>query len=340
MIKHNNYVQTLRLNKTITKQPTITVPTIIPTVQPTKPTIPPNNYKHYFGISATFRNERPYLKEWIDHYIRIGATIIILYDDRSSDNPLAVLQPYIDRKIVIYHKAQNFVYTYYNVMEVVRNYKYMCKWMAFIDIDEFLYNTKPTEKLIHILEDYDRSNIRAIHVNWLCFGSNNSNRYLNIPSTSRYTRRCDKLFGLNSEVKSIIQPSIIKNVTSSHIFELQPPNIYYNDNKEPNKLGMNNIILENLETNIKPYFASYGVKVTPQNVANKMSDKQYPPSYARLCINHYITRSKDEYKEKAIRYDSKRPDRYGETAFNNLNKHLNKVEDDHIHRILSFYNNI
>ena len=338
MINHNTYIQQLKKNHptpqpqpknkpvTLSKPPSVSVPLIKLT-----------SYPHYFGVSATFRNEKPYLKEWIDHYLKIGATIIFLYDDRSSDNPLTVLQPYIDKKQVIYNRAKNFVYTYYNVMEVVRNYKHLCKWVAFVDIDEFLYNTKPGEKIINILEEYDRNNIKAVYVNWLCFGSNNSNRHLSIPSTYRYTRRCEKTFGLNSEVKSIIQPSIIKHVDSSHIFHLLPGNSYYNDNKELNKLGMNDSILENLESNIKPYFASYGVVVTPQNLPGKMKDKQYPPSYARLCINHYITRSRDEYKEKAIRYDDKRPDRYGEKAFNNLNKYLNKVEDDTIHRILSYY---
>lgn len=319
------------------KAPTLPLPSSplpsSPLSTPKTPTPPvPKSPSHYFGVSATFRNESPYLKEWIDHNLKIGASLIILYDDRSSDSPLSILQPYINSKKVIYNKAVNFAYTYYNVMEVVKNYKNLCKWVAFIDIDEFLYSTT-NNSVINTLKLYDKNDIKAVYVNWLCFGSNHSEKFLNIPVTYRFTRRADKMFGLNSEVKSIIQPAIISDCTSSHIFKLIPGHKYYNNNMESGKLGViNDTFKTNFEKHIKPYFNSYGVNVNLSNVKGKMGDKQYPPTYERLCLNHYITRSRDEYKEKAIRYDCKRPDRYGDAAFNNLNKYLNEVEDDSIHK--------
>lgn len=288
-------------------------------------------YKHYFGVSATFRNEKPYLKEWIDFHLKVGAEIIFLFDDRSTDNPLEVLQPYIERNKVIYNKADKHKQRFPHVRQVVNTYKNLCKWVAFIDIDEFLHSTK-NEKIVKILREFERSDIKAIYVNWLCYGNSWKNKEGKEGVLQRFTRRSDKMFGLNSEVKSIVQPEVIKDLKTSHIFSLKSGVFYYNDKKEKGKLGeINQQFHDNFDQHIKPYFEAYNkdkvVTITKKTAISKMRQKQYPPSYHRLCINHYITKSREEFMGKAKRYDFKRQDRYSTNVFNDINKHLNKVND-------------
>jgi hypothetical protein len=49
---------------------------------------------------AIFRNERPYLQEWILYHFLIGFEHFWLYDNDSTDSPREVLQPFIDRGLV------------------------------------------------------------------------------------------------------------------------------------------------------------------------------------------------------------------------------------------------
>lgn len=289
---------------------------------------------HYFGISATFRNEKPYLKEWVDFHLKIGAEVILLFDDRSEDNPLEVLQPYVNSKKVIYHKANKYKQRFPHIRQVIAKYKKLCRWFAFIDIDEFLHPTQ-NENIVDILKEFDKEGIQAVYVNWLCYGNSWKNKMGKGPVTRRFTRRAEKMFGLNAEVKSIIQPQVVKNLQNSHIFNLKDGVEYYNDRKEKGQLGrITKSYHDNFRKNIRPYYRIYGKKVNKKSLP-KMNNKQYPPSYFRLCINHYITRSREEFLDKARRYDLERQDRYSLTVFNKLNEFLNKVDDPHILRLLS-----
>jgi Glycosyltransferase family 92 len=51
----------------------------------------------YFSICAIFRNEAPYLREWIEFHKLIGAQRFFLYDNGSIDASGAVLAPCASR---------------------------------------------------------------------------------------------------------------------------------------------------------------------------------------------------------------------------------------------------
>ena len=60
-----------------------------------------HRYEHEFAICAIFKDEAPYLKEWIDyHHHVLGATHLYLYNNDSSDNYHDVLRPYIKAGVV------------------------------------------------------------------------------------------------------------------------------------------------------------------------------------------------------------------------------------------------
>ncbi len=51
-------------------------------------------------ICAIFRNEAPYLREWLEFHLLQGAERVYLYNNRSDDDFLSVLAPYLADGVV------------------------------------------------------------------------------------------------------------------------------------------------------------------------------------------------------------------------------------------------
>ena len=58
---------------------------------------------YYLSIMSIFKDETMNLKIWLEHYLWQGVEHFYLIDNGSSDNPLSILQEYIDKEIVSYH---------------------------------------------------------------------------------------------------------------------------------------------------------------------------------------------------------------------------------------------
>lgn len=102
-------------------------------------------------IVAIFRNEAPYLVEWIEFHRLVGAHHFILYDNGSDDASTAVLAPYIEAGIVTVMPWQTFALGI-NAQRLayahaVVNFGWMAEWLACIDIDEFLFSERQVSVL-------------------------------------------------------------------------------------------------------------------------------------------------------------------------------------------------
>ena len=95
-------------------------------------------------IASMFYNEAPYLKEWIEYHRMVGVEHFWLYNNGSTDHWEEVLQPYIEGGIVevTYHPtpAEGFfgATQLRAFKEGIRRAVGNAKWIALIDIDEFL----------------------------------------------------------------------------------------------------------------------------------------------------------------------------------------------------------
>ena len=111
---------------------------------------PKYDKKYRISICGIFKNEASFLKEWIEFHEMIGVEHFYLYNNKSEDSFLEVLQPYIDRGLVTlvnwpYDQAQ--IKAYKNFYET---YRHETQWVSFLDIDEFFcprYETTITEWL-------------------------------------------------------------------------------------------------------------------------------------------------------------------------------------------------
>ena len=56
--------------------------------------------KYRISLCLIFKNEAPFLKEWLDYHLAIGIDHFYLYNNNSDDNYMVIVKPYVDKGIV------------------------------------------------------------------------------------------------------------------------------------------------------------------------------------------------------------------------------------------------
>lgn len=129
-----------------------------------------NKTKHTLSVSAIFKNEAPFLKEWIEYHRLVGVDHFYLYNAKSKDQYFPVLKPYIRSGIVTLiqwhdlpdHLKEDASAWMLSVKipanEHAAKYKALheTKWLVFLDVDEFLVPVK-SDNIATLLENYGDS---------------------------------------------------------------------------------------------------------------------------------------------------------------------------------------
>jgi hypothetical protein len=179
-------------------------------------------FTYNLAICAIFRNEAPYLKEWIEFHRLMGVEHFYLYNNRSVDNFRTVLAPYIEKKIVDliqwpyrfkegshWSPIQCSAY-----QETIDKVKGKVKWLALLDIDEFLFPVKK-DNLIEFLKDYER--FGAVCANWQMYGTSHVTKIPDHQLLIEALRlKAPKDHSENTLVKSIVQPLKVKKCENPH----------------------------------------------------------------------------------------------------------------------------
>ena len=131
---------------------------------------PDYSKKYKISICGIFKNEAPFLKEWIEFHEMIGVEHFYLYNNNSDDNYQTVLIPYIDRGLVTlinwpYNHAQMKAYQHF-----YETYKNETQWVSFLDIDEF-FCPKEDVTLTEWLMKHDKYPVLLVY--WRMFGTSN-----------------------------------------------------------------------------------------------------------------------------------------------------------------------
>lgn len=124
--------------------------------------------KYKVSLCAIFKNEGPYLKEWIEYHRIIGVEHIYLYNNFSEDDYKTILQPYVEEGFVTLaewpvKQGQLAAYTH-----CIENYKQDTNWIGFIDLDEFIVPIKDNN-----IQDFlvKFSNRPTVKLYWNVFGT-------------------------------------------------------------------------------------------------------------------------------------------------------------------------
>lgn len=222
--------------------------------------------KYFLSVAAIFRDEDLYLPEWIEFHRCAGVEHFFLYNHHSSsDKHEEILQPYIDAGVVTLEQAVCDVHcqvpTYTLCME---SYGHLTKWLAFIDLDEFLMPS-PSDaagsndrSLPETLQLFDQH--AAVLVHWLSFGSSMHETTPEGLVIENYVFRAREP---NEVIKSVVQPDRVLE-TGGHNHRYKPGFEAVNDAFVP--------VLFNFATGEAP-------------------STHHPPSVQRLRIHHYRTKS-------------------------------------------------
>jgi hypothetical protein len=97
---------------------------------PTKP--------HYLAIGTMFKNEAPYLIEWLEYHLMVGVTHFYLYNNNSTDDYATVLAPYIQAGQVTVVDWPHLYQQRQCLADCLQRFASQAHWIALLDCDEYL----------------------------------------------------------------------------------------------------------------------------------------------------------------------------------------------------------
>lgn len=142
--------------------------------------------KHFLTFATNFKNENPYLKEWIDYHVKVGVDHFYLYDQDGSEEAKEILKPYEEKGIVTRHPWTHLDGTKYDgatkwwqrnknhmgFSHAAKTYRKEFQWLMKIDVDEFLFPLDGSDSLLTWLKTVDVKKIKGIKVPRINFGNN------------------------------------------------------------------------------------------------------------------------------------------------------------------------
>jgi hypothetical protein len=179
--------------------------------------------KPYLAIAANYRDEAPYLREWIEFHLLVGIERFFLNDNLSEDDHLDVLAPYIEDGTVVVHEQPDLPIGY---RELLKQHRGDARWIAFIDSDEFLFS--PTgRQLPELLREYEQW--PAVGVNRYTFGTSGHRTKPEGLAIESFVRRSPD----PSSIKSIVDPTRTRRILNPHAFSYADDAFAVDENKQP-----------------------------------------------------------------------------------------------------------
>lgn len=187
------------------------------------------DYEFEVAICCIVKNEQ-YLPEWVAYHVLIGVSRFYIYDNESAISVGEVLKTYVKSGLVEVIPIKGAVMQVPAYNHCLKNYGRYCRWIAFIDADEFIVPKNQTGNLPQFLTAYE--DYGGLGVNWLVFGSNGHVTKPDGPQTANYMRRSLKTTSFNEHIKSIIQPRFALKAIDPHHFIYRKKKYSVNENFE------------------------------------------------------------------------------------------------------------
>lgn len=179
---------------------------------------PPYRLQDGISIVCIAKFEAPYIEEWVNYHLNQGIDRIYLYDNESPDGLYKLLEPFI--------QSGKVVYTYYPgrarqldaYNDAIQKFKTRTKYMAFLDCDEFLVPETPESTLFEIIDRLINSNWRCggLAVNWRMYGSSGYDEKPNGSVLASFLYRGDGNSKGSNCIKTIANPRVIKKYRHVH----------------------------------------------------------------------------------------------------------------------------
>jgi hypothetical protein len=248
--------------------------------------------RNYLSICAVYRDEGPYLAEWIEVHCLMGVERFFLYDNQSEDDHRQVLEPYIDDGTVVLHdggpepvRAGGQASRYERCLA---EHGDESRWIAFLDLDEFLFS--PTgNTLPAVLSDYEAWPAVGVERAW--FGSSGHKTKPPGLVIENYTMRRSEREPRTS-IKSIVDPSRTVSCVNPHEF-IYSDGLAVDESRQPIR----------------------GVFTTTD-------------TFERLRVNHYYTKSEEECAERLEAWHRTHPDYSATRPAGKRHEWFNQISDE------------
>ena len=216
------------------------------------------------------KNENKYINEWVEHYKKYGVDKIYLYDNNDVEGERFEdkIKDYIDNGFVEILNWRGKLRSIIPIMNncYQNNYdKY--DWILFYEIDEFI-NLHGYNNIKQFLSEKRFKDCQLIYLNLVLHTDNNQLHYENKPLSKRFP-----------EIVNVSQAYFeVKSILRGHI-----PNIFIN-------------CIHRINTNYKSC-DGYG---HPSKLIGGLAAE---PDYTNYYIDHYYSKSTEEFIEKINRGD-------------------------------------
>ncbi len=131
--------------------------------------VTPTEKKYRVAICAIFKNEAPYLREWLEYNHIVGVEHFYLYNNNSEDSFREILQPYIDSGLVTLIEWPHDQKQMECYMDCIERFSGETRWLGFIDIDEFIVPNK-VDSIYEFLKPFEKKR-GSVAIYWRLFGS-------------------------------------------------------------------------------------------------------------------------------------------------------------------------
>jgi len=175
------------------------------------------------AICSIFKNEAPFIREWIAYHSSLGVSHFVLYDNESDDGGALNIGHLKDQVTIIpwptKTREERHVSPQFDAYEhFIREYGSMFEWAAFIDLDEYItpVSNGSLPDLLATFED-----VSLLLVNWLNYGPWGDKFLHEVRPTGlimeEYTFSFPKSEIIHRHVKSIARMRDVTGVKDCHV---------------------------------------------------------------------------------------------------------------------------
>jgi hypothetical protein len=252
----------------------------------------------YLSFCLIARDENDYLQEWLDYHILLGVEHFWIYDNESAVPLSETLKEYVERGWVTIHTIHGRAMQLHAYDHCLQTYGALSTWIGFIDTDEFIV-THPPVLLNTFLKNFE--GFGGFAVSSLFFGHGGNTKRPAGGQIAGYRSRTPDEFSKNRLVKMIVQPQTVINPISPHSFLFKESFFCVNENWK------------------------------------RVDAQDFPCSVKTIQLNHYFTRSRDEWNQKLSRGRGDSPVPYKDDRGSKVNQFSTVVDTsifDLIHSVL------
>lgn len=229
-----------------------------------------NEKKHFFSIVAIFKNEEQYIEEWLNHHIKEGVDHFYLYSNDENIEKYKIFkkyEPYIT--LTMWTQETNDEYgtiqrkAYEDCVK-----KQKTQYLLMLDIDEFIISLTKNKRVCDILKKINTKDTKALKIQRFDFGSNGHITKPNGNVFDNYTKH-EKIC---STYKTIANSDFIDKFAKFY--------------------GVHDFPFLNKNGKIYNDYFTYKHTGYPNSCTSETVNE------IPLAINHYYTKSKEEYLKR------------------------------------------